>query len=182
VLGPNFVEHKAKRVKRSPGSRTPLHQITEHVDPDVYHNILYYLYTFRVTFTTDLSVECAEPSTPKLCSAEDIYALADKMLLQSLKDKALDFLKETCTVENIISRLFSKFARSHADVEAVYMAYFMSQWAEVKNHPSYTEYKKQLEEASRESHQNGVESYACDLNSLLKGFENAEVTMQEKKS
>ena len=98
---------------------------------DLFHNILYYIYTNRITFGTNLAF--LTPSTlPKLCATEDIYQIADRLFLTELKHKALDFLTSTCTIENITSRILGKFAFLHEDVEERYVDYFRKNWDVVK--------------------------------------------------
>lgn len=100
-------------------------------DFDLFHNILYYIYTNRITFSTNLTL-LTPPTLPNLCTTEDIYQIADRLLLTELKHKALDFLASTCTIENITSRVLSKFAYLHEDVEDRYMEYFQKNWDIVK--------------------------------------------------
>ena len=102
-------------------------------DFDLLHNILYYLHTDQISFGTDLTYE--QPiitHLPRLCAAEDIYAMADRLLLEGLKRKAFDFLKLTCTVENITSRTFSKFAMLYKEVGDMYSVYYREHWRQVR--------------------------------------------------
>ena len=101
-------------------------------DYDLLHNILYYLYTDHITFST--RVDISLPSIlPKLCPVEDIYMVADRMLLGELKQKAFKFLELSCTPDNITSRLMSKFAELHDEVATVYQTYFRQNWDRIKN-------------------------------------------------
>jgi hypothetical protein len=72
------------------------------------------------------------PTFPNLCTTEDIYQIADRLFLTELKRKALDFLTSTCTIENITSRILSKFAFLHEDVGDRYVDYFRKNWDAVK--------------------------------------------------
>jgi hypothetical protein len=103
--------------------------ITE--DFNLMHNILYYIYTDRITFGTDVDSSIGA-NLPKLCPAEEIYEAADRMLLNELKQKALNFLELTCTIKNITSRVMSEFAHLHSDVAAVYDDYFRKNWCEIQ--------------------------------------------------
>ena len=98
--------------------------ITIPEDFDVFHNILYYLYTGIIVF--DTSPEDLEPSlnTPKTVDVHALYAAADRFLLTDLQQKAFDFLQKTCTVENITSRVFGDFAGTHHEVTKFYKDFF----------------------------------------------------------
>jgi hypothetical protein len=104
-------------------------------DFDLLHNILYYLHTNIISFGTHLFDEQA--SLPKLCAAEDIYAMADRLLLDDLKKKAFDFLELTCTVENITARLFGRFAMLYKEVGNMYAEYYHKNWNQVKHGPMH---------------------------------------------
>ena len=115
---------------------------------DLLHNILHYLYTDEICFGTDLTSnsECLQ-ETPRLCSAEDIYAIADRMMLEDLKRKAFRFLKITCTVENITARAMSKFARVHEEVGEMYAEFYRENWGEVRSCPAHSQFlSSQLED------------------------------------
>jgi hypothetical protein len=100
-------------------------------DFDLFHNILYYIYTGCINFSSDLTLSNGLHS-PNLCSPEDIYTLADRLLLDELKAKAVKFLQLTCTVTNITPRIMSKFADLHEDVASMYDSYFRSHWEVIK--------------------------------------------------
>ena len=112
-------------------SSNPKRQIKIDDDFDLFHNILYYIYTDCINFSSDLTWSDGVHS-PNLCSPEDIYTLADRLLLDGLKAKALKFLKLTCTVTNITPRIMSKFADLHEDVANMYDSYFQSNWGAIK--------------------------------------------------
>lgn len=114
-------------------------------DFDVLHNILYYLHTDQITFGTDLTYEPPEKHNPRLCAAEDIYAMADRLLLDELKSKAFNFLKFTCSVENIAARTFSKFSTLYKEIGDIYAAYFRENWKQVKSSKGYEEFFEAME-------------------------------------
>ena len=110
-------------------------------DFDLLHNILYYLHTNQISFGTDLTDDQPRAAhLPKLCPAEDIYAMADRLLLDDLKKKAFDFLKLTCSVENITARTMSKFARLYKDVGDMYATYYRMNWKQVKTTAAHREF------------------------------------------
>jgi hypothetical protein len=134
-------------------------------DFDLLHNILYYLHTDQISFGTDLTFEPSEKHLPKLCAAEDIYAMADRLLLDELQSKAFDFLESTCTVENITARAFSKFAMLYKEIEEMYETYFLENWEDVKNSKAHEEFF-----AEKESE--------ADINDFTKLFKRYRVLMQ----
>jgi hypothetical protein len=68
-----------------------------------------------------------------LCSAEDIYILADGLLLDNLKHKSLDFLELTCTKESITAHTL-EFASLYPEVRDMYVRCF-SDNKDVMNDP-----------------------------------------------
>jgi hypothetical protein len=95
------------------------------------HTILYYLYTGHIIFCSN-SETTLSPELPKPCAIEDIYMAADRMLLGELKEKALGFLKLSCTPENIGPRVLSKFSELHENVASIYADYFRRNWDRIK--------------------------------------------------
>ena len=123
-----------KKSKFNPSADGKRHVVIED-DYDLFHNVLYYIYTNRITFSTDLTIEPIGSTIPRLCGTEDIYGIANKMFLDDLKLKALDFINFNCTVENITHRLFSKFAYLYKDVGEMYADYFRDKlWGYRKNY------------------------------------------------
>lgn len=119
----------------------PLHrQIPMEDDYDLFHNVLYYIYTNRIYFTTDLTSKAAYERAPNPCSAEDIYIIADRLFLSDLKLKAIDFLRLTCSPENITSRVLGKFAFLHDDIRKVYEEYFRENWHLIKHTIEHNEF------------------------------------------
>lgn len=116
---------------------------------DLLHNILYYLYTDRITFGTNLNTS-VPANLPKLCSAEDIYIAADRMFLTDLKQKALNFLKLSCTTENITARVLGTFADVHTEVGTIYTDYFRHNWDRVKESEWFEQAFEKLQEGSDE--------------------------------
>lgn len=100
----------------------------------MFHNVLYYLHMDRIFFGMDLIYKPPfSMNLPKLCVAEDIYAIADRLLLDDLKIKAFNFLKFTCAPENITSRALSKFAMLYKEVGDIYAAFYRDNWKRVRS-------------------------------------------------
>jgi hypothetical protein len=133
------------RVSQETNKRT----LTVDDDFDLFHNILYYIYTDRIILATDLAFK---PETgPTLCKAEDIYAIADRMLLDTLQEKVLDFLVFCRTAEDITAHLFSQFAFLYPLVAKRYATFFKKNWSLVKNTAEFDEFfKENLQEDADE--------------------------------
>lgn len=115
-------------------------------DFDLLHNVLYYLHTNQISFGTDLTDEQPRAAhLPKLCPAEDIYAMADRLLVDDLKKKAFDFLKLTCSAENITARTMSKFARLYKEVGDMYATYYRENWEQVRSASAHEEFFTEIE-------------------------------------
>lgn len=116
-------------------------------DYDVVHNVLYYIYTNKITFSTVSSEDSSnKPDMPRNCDAEDIYALAHRLELENLQTKALRFLKSTCNVRNITTRVLSTFAMVYEDVGKAYEDYFKEHLGEVRGTTKFREYFSAVEE------------------------------------
>lgn len=72
-----------------------------------------------------------DSSIPTTSDVEGIYAIADRLLLDSLMSKALHFLESTCSLQNITARAFGPFSASHDAVERLYDNYFIENWNKV---------------------------------------------------
>ena len=118
-------------------------------DFDLFHIVLFYLYTDRVYFST--TPETALVSGILATSnAETIYEIAHRLLLDSLTSKALHFLKSTCTPHNITARVFGSFASLHDDVGKLYNSYLMENWNQIVRTSEFKEFLSDLEEDSME--------------------------------
>ena len=126
-------------------NQIPRRRILMEDDFDVVHNVLYYIYTNRITFSTseDLS---SKPAMPRNCDAEEIYALAHRLELENLQTKTLRFLKSTCNVRNITTRVLSKFAMLYEDVGKAYEDYFKEHWRQIRGTTKFREYFSAVEE------------------------------------
>lgn len=117
-------------------------------DFDIVHNVLYYMYTNCITFSTvnedDLSPN--ESVVPRICAAEDIFAIAHRLSIKSLQIKALHFLEATCNVRNITCRVLSDFASLYEELWEVYKAYFKENWAEIRCTAEFREYFSTVDE------------------------------------
>lgn len=100
-------------------------------DPfDLFHTIIYYLYTKRILLTNNLGVVPSVPlkrNSPRQCSTEAIYVLADRLLLGNLKSKVFHFLKRTCAKENIRTRIFGELASQYTEIRQMFIRWFLDE-------------------------------------------------------
>lgn len=137
-------------------------------DFDLLHNVLYYLHTDHISFATDLVYEQPKAAhLPKLCAAEDIYAMADRLLLDELKIKAFNFLKLTCSVENITSRTMSKFSMLYKEVGDMYAAYYREKWKQVRTASAHQEFFTESE-------------LECDIKEIIALLRRYRVVMEDR--
>ena len=123
----------------APHAWCPRKVITSEKSFELLHLVLYYLYTKMVCFCTDEDAEPL-PGMPDYCHPEEVYAIAHEYELEGLQQKALNFLRDTCTIENIVDRLFGKAALVYEDVGKVYEEFVLRHWDEIKNNKKWTEY------------------------------------------
>ena len=152
MASPNTSDDDESVSSSRPGSPTspsappsPLRE-TFYVDSDyeLFHVVLFYLYTQRVCFTA--SPEIVENSDiPMTSDAEGVYAIARRLLLDHLSKKAFHFLQSTCTIHNITKRVFSNFAAAHEEVGRFYDGWFLERWNEVKNTEEFEDYFEEME-------------------------------------
>ena len=96
---------------------------------DLFHATLYYIYTKRSSFASNVDIVSSGPlksNRPKLCCAEDIYVLADRMLLDNLKRKAFDFLELTCASQNITAPTLGELASVYPEMRSTYTRCFFN--------------------------------------------------------
>ena len=121
---------------------TPFYRriITMEENFDVVHNVVYYIYTNRIKFSTFDSDDPPIGTEPNVSDAEEIFALAHRLDLVDLKKITLAFLGRTCTVGNITSRVFSQFASLYEEVGQIYEEYFRKEWLQIQKSSEFKEY------------------------------------------
>jgi hypothetical protein len=97
-------------------------------DMDLFHLVLFYLYTEQITFTESPLPEGVNVAT----NAEEVYKIAHSLMIPSLEDKAAHFLRATTNVENISRRTFGEFAREHGRLGGWYDEWFLGRWEAIK--------------------------------------------------
>lgn len=119
---------------------------TFYVDSDyeLFHIVLFYLYTERVSFSTSAE-NIKKSEIPATMDAEGVYATARRLLLEHLSKKAFHFLQSTCDVKNITRRVFSAFAAAHEEVGRFYDEWFSEHWNEIKVTPEFDEFFEEME-------------------------------------
>lgn len=135
----------AKKTENNPnfvfGSRRT---INIEIDYAVFHNILYYLYTGIITFDTHPYTTPITGETHTI-DIESLFIAADRLLLSDLKRLILDFLRRTCEIDNITSRVFGPIARLHSEVDEVYCSYFKAHLAEVMESEAFEDFFRNVD-------------------------------------
>ena len=109
---------------------------------------MYYLYTGRITFDTDLE----SPSTkgPKIIDSTVIYAQADRLLLDDLKKIAFDFFKSILVVDNITAYIFDEHLCLHKEIDSYCSEFFAMNIEKIVGSDGYIKFFDELEECSIE--------------------------------
>jgi hypothetical protein len=148
-LSARFSQEHPNGIPQPDGSTDyyPRRLICMEEDIDLVHNIIYYIYTNKIAFSTETSETNTTfgPSFPNVCDAEDIYALAHRLDLEGLKDKALGFLKLSCNPRNIIPRVLGPYTSLYDEMSGVYADYFHRNWAEIRDTTEFGIYFTELE-------------------------------------
>jgi hypothetical protein len=97
---------------------------------ELLHPVIYYLCTDQVCFSISLYPHRSQ-GVPICHDAEKLFAIADRLGLEKLAEKALIFLRDACDTTNIISRVFSEFALLHEEVGGIYEGYVREHWIEI---------------------------------------------------
>ena len=145
------------------------YHLTTDDDFDLLHIVLFYLYTDRICFTTHPD-HCSLPDIPTTGDAEGIYAIADRLMEDSLMSKALHFLDSTCNAHNITSRTFGKFGRDYKDVGRVYDNFFMENWVQAQDTTEFEEFFSDLEDESLEHRTQANSKYRKMTMKMSKGL------------
>jgi len=126
-------DHEQRPTQRPQAPRPDVHVIKV-VDGnyDVLHNILFYIYTDRLTLTLDFEDSVPGQGLPKPCDPEFIYEASLKLGLEKLKTRTLDFLQITCSKKNITERLFGWGADEFPELRKVYEGYFTNHWKDIR--------------------------------------------------
>ena len=98
-------------------------------DIELFRLILVYLYTEQITF-----VDCMEIVNDNTThDAEAVYAIARRLQVHELQQKAAHFLKATTNLENISERTFGRFALQHEELGLWYDKFFIDHWDDLKS-------------------------------------------------
>ena len=128
-----------------PGDCCPRRIIRMEEDFEVVHNVIFYIYTQEIFFSTKSS-DSTDSDFPRPCDAEEVYALAHRLELEDLKVKALSFLKLSCNPRNIISRVLGKYASVYDEMGCVYSEYLRKNWTRIRNTAEFEAYFADLAE------------------------------------
>ena len=109
-------------------------------DYHIFHDILYYIYTDIITFYEDDATPTGQLfETPQgyASKVEKLFAAADFYLLNGLRQKAIAFLRRTCSLKNIAFRVFGHTAVLYPEIDEIYSSYFKANLKDVMKHRSY---------------------------------------------
>jgi len=127
-------------------SQVPRRVVTITDDFDLFHALLFYIYTDKICFTASPETFRGEfGNCPLISDGEGIYALAHRLLFDSITSKALDFLKTTCNIHTITDCVFGSFGTLYEAVGRVYYNYFMANWSQVIKTPEFEKFFDELE-------------------------------------
>jgi hypothetical protein len=105
---------------------------------ELFHVVLYYVYTRTMCFGVELNV-VPDEGVPPVCDPQHILAIADRYELHDLRKHALEFLDYTRSKQNIVDRIFSAEAFLCDDVAKMYRNYFVENWAKIKGDDTISE-------------------------------------------
>jgi hypothetical protein len=129
--------------------QVPRRVVTITDDFNLFHALLFYIYTDRICFTASPESFHGEfGDCPLIANGEGMYALAHRLLFDSITSKALNFIKTTCNIQMITACVFGSFGSIHEVVGRVYHNYFMANWSEVIKTPEFEKFFGELEEDS----------------------------------
>ena len=74
-----------------------------------------------------------------------MYALAHRLLFDSITSKALNFIQTTCNIHMITARVFGTFGILHEPVGNLYYDCFMGNWSQVIKTPEFEKFFNELE-------------------------------------
>ena len=122
----------------------------DNVDSTTMHNILYYLYTGRVNlhFLGDNDYPVGYPAAvdPFL-----LYRAANMYMLEELENRCCFYLRETCTPENIIERLFDNPECMHHDrIRNIFFEYLTKNFESIKKTKQWEEMWHTMKDCSEE--------------------------------
>jgi hypothetical protein len=92
------------------------------------------------------------PSGPKLpqpCDVEDIYEVASKLSLEDLRRKSFDFLKTTCSVDNICHRVAGATAGDFPELAKVYEEFVTEHREEILASSAYDQFEEKGKKSER---------------------------------
>jgi hypothetical protein len=116
-------------------------------DFDLFHALLFYVYTDKICFTADPESFRGEFGNCHLISdGEAMYALAHRLLFDSITSKALVYLQTTCNIHKITACVFGSFGTLHEAVGTIYYNYFMGNWSQVIKTPEFEKVFDKLKE------------------------------------
>jgi BTB/POZ domain len=124
---------------------------------ELLHAILYYLYTDKVLFGADSAI--AENLRMPACDAEELFAIAHRFDIPKLREKAVNFIIDSCDAKNIIPHVFGEFAQTYKEVGEAYAKVFHRHWNEIRTSKELDELLEGLEDEDADRRTTIVRKY-----------------------
>ena len=100
-------------------------------DFNLFHTILYYIYYDYISFTPDL--HNLHPELPDVCDVEEVYSMADRLILHELKKRTIDYLNTHCNVEEFFSRVMTAEGCHKVAADSMYEEYCLRNWNKIRS-------------------------------------------------
>ena len=143
---PSAVDSKSEK---RPKQRTVIS--VDDFDYTTMHNILYYLYTGRVNLHLYMNEDQAPNGYPDAADPFLLYRAANMYLFEGLEDRCVQYLQSTCTLENIIERLFENPECAHHDrIRKMYLEYLNNNFEGIKKTKEWEEMLLNMKDCSEE--------------------------------
>ena len=110
---------------------------------DLYKKLLVFIYSSKITFNSET---VSSDHSPYLCEAEEIYAIADRLVLSGLISLSLNFLSRSCTTKNIVTRLFGRLSLQHDAIRKIYADFSYEHGEELFQEGALEEFFEKLKE------------------------------------
>jgi hypothetical protein len=115
---------------------------------DVYHNLLFSLYTNQFVVGTPTPTDTSEVNLlPAFCNQEEFYTLADKLQLIEMRDRIGAFMVRAATGKKLLEGLFGEMSATHQDLYEEYYSKFKAEWGSLR--PIFAAFLDELAEEDR---------------------------------
>jgi len=100
---------------------------------DVYHNLLYSLYTNHFVGRAPSSKDASEIALlPTFCNQEELYALADKLQMMEIRDRVGALMVRAASGKTILEALFGALSAIHTQLYEEFYIKFKTEWSSLR--------------------------------------------------